>query len=461
VYLAFDLGATSGRAILGRLHAGRIELEEVSRFPNGPTVTDEGAFWDIEGLFAAMLEAMAKVAAAGVNLRSVGIDTWGVDFALLDEAGELLARPRAYRDPRLAGASRRVAERIGAQRLQDRTGSMHQDHASLCQYFVLAEREPELLARAAMLLFIPDLLRYWLCGEKATDITFVSTSQMYDVPGRQWAVDILEELGLRTDILPPVHTGPAVAGVLGPEVRARTGLGGLPVVAGCGHDTGAAFGTCLPGLGRELCGTEDLPPPDEMVVISSGTWSILGVFVDGHLPSGTLDPELFGYEANPDGSLRVIRNLTGAWLLEQCRRVWGERGVDCSYAALVSAARAAAGNREASAILDPQWDGFMHPADMTAAIAEYCRQSGQPVPQTPGQFVHVILASLAESYAQTVAMLREKTGRALKYLYMMGGMSRNRYLNELTAERAEVEVIVGPAEAAATGNVAVQVQALG
>jgi len=144
------------------------------------------------------VEALGEVARTGVKLRSIGIDTWGVDFALLDEAGELLARPRSYRDPRLAGAQQRVVERIGAQRLQDRTGSMHQDHASLCQYYVLAEREPELLARAAMLLFIPDLLRYWLCGEQATDITFVSTSQMYDVPRRQWAVDILGELGLRT-----------------------------------------------------------------------------------------------------------------------------------------------------------------------------------------------------------------------------------------------------------------------
>jgi len=461
-YLAFDLGASSGRAVLGRTGPdGRIGLEEVHRFPNGPVEDDGGLFWDIEGLFAHMLEAMRIVAASGVRPRAIGVDTWGVDFGLLDASGELLARPRCYRDGRNAGISARVVERIGARRLQDRTGSMHQDHASLCQLVAFAEREPERLARAARLLFIPDLLRRRLCGDEATDVTFASTTQMYDVGRRQWAADILEELGLPAGILPPVRVGPTVVGGLGEDIRRRTGLADVPVVAGCGHDTGAAFGICLPAIGGRACAADELPPTDDLAVISAGTWSILGVFVDGHLPSGTLPPTQFGYEANPDGSLRIVRNLTGGWLIEQCRKVWEARGVDCDYDALVDGARAAAGSERASAVVDPEAEDFYNPDDMTAAIADACRAGGRPAPEAPGEFAQVIFASLADSYARSIELLRERTRRPLGHLYMIGGMSRNAYLNDLTAERAGVRVIVGPAEATAMGNVAVQVAATG
>jgi len=452
VYLAFDLGASSGRAVLGRVGAdGRTRLEGVHRFPNAPVATDAGVFWDIEGLFEAMLEAMRKVAGAGVEPRAVGVDTWGVDFGLLDEAGRLLERPRSYRDPRNAGMSRRVVERIGAQRLLERTGSMHQDHASLCQLAAVKEHTPQILARARRLLFIPDLLGCWLCGHSGTDCTFASTSQMYDALRREWATDVLAELDLPSEILPPVQVGPAVVGTLGEAIRRKTGLGAVPVVVGAGHDTGAAFG---------ICRGPSLPGDDDLVVISSGTWSILGIFVDGHLPPGTLEPTRFGYEANPDGSLRIVRNLSGGWLIEQCRKVWSRAGVDCAYEALIASARAAAGTKRASAIIDTQWEGFMHPANMPQAIADHCRRSRQPVPETPGEFARVIFASLAESYAKAIEELREKTHRPLRKLYLVGGMSQNAYLNELTGERAEVEVIVGPTEATAMGNVAVQKAAM-
>ena len=452
VYLAFDLGASSGRAILGRVaDDGSVELEEVNRFANAPVTTDAGVFWDINGLLESMLEAMRIVAARGLAPLAIGVDTWGVDFALLDESGELLERPRSYREGRNAGMSRRIVERIGAERLLARTGSMHQDHASLCQLAAAAEHTPELLARARRLLFIPDLLRHWLCGAAGTDCTFASTSQMYDVLRREWATDILTELSLPAEILPPVQTGPAVVGTLSEAVQGATGLGAVPVVSGAGHDTGAAFG---------ICRGPDMPDPDDLVVISSGTWSILGVFVDAHLPGGALDPTRFGYEANPDGSLRIISNLTGGWLIEQCRNVWAGAGVDCSYEALISSAREAAGGAQASAVLDTGWEGFIHPPDMPAAIAEHCRATDQPVPTAPGEFTQVIFASLADSYARAIAELRAKTGRTLRKLYMIGGMSRNEYLNELTGERAGVEVSAGPTEATAMGNIAVQVQAI-
>lgn len=451
VYLAFDLGASSGRAFLGRPGPnGRISLEEIYRFPNTPVQTDEGLFWDIDSLFEQMIHAMRLVSRRSLRLRAIGVDTWGVDFALLDEAGELLERPRCYRDSRNVGMSRRIVERIGAERLAGRTGSMFQDHTSLCQLAAVAEDMPKLPARVKTLLFIPDLLRYWLCGSCVSDCTVASTSQMYDAVRREWATDILAELDLPAEILPPITSGPEIAGTLSRTIQKKTHLGAVPVVVGAGHDTGAAFSLCI---------TEDLPPPEDLVIISSGTWSILGIFVDEHLPAGVLEPTRFGYEANPDGSLRIIRNLTGAWLIEQCRKVWSAMGVDCSYEALVAAARAVAGEDNASAVIDPQWEGFTHPPEMPAAVADYCRDTGQPIAQTPGEFAQVIFASLAESYAQAIAELREKTNRPLRNLYMIGGMSRNKYLNELTARRAGVNVIVGPAEATATGNVAVQMQA--
>ena len=464
VYLAFDLGASSGRAILGRLgEAGAVELEEVHRFANGPVVRDDGLFWDLEGLYGHMLEAMRIVARRGVAPRAIGIDTWGVDFGLLDKAGELLEPPRCYRESRNAGMSERIVSRIGAERLLERTGAMHQDHASLCQLAAAAEGACELLARAKSLLFIPDLLRLWLCGAPAagvTDCTFASCSQMYDVVKREWATEILAELSLPTDILPEVRTGPTVVGRLCEAVRGATGLGEVPVVAGCGHDTGAAFGACLPDLGGRIQAVSDLGPLDELAVISSGTWAILGVFVDSHLPAGSLDPKRFGYEANPDGSLRIVSNLVGGWLIEQCRKVWADQGIDCSYEALIAGARQAAGAAKASAILDTSWEGFLHPASMPEAIAEHCRATGQPTPESPGEFAQVIFASLATSYAAGIDELRCKSGRPLGTLLMMGGMARNEYLNELTAERAGVNVIVGPAEATALGNIAVQHRAM-
>ena len=460
-YLAFDLGASSGRGILGyRCPDGSIELQEVHRFDNTPLKTTAGLFWDVEKLFGEMLLAMRKVADMGIAPCAMTVDTWGVDFALLDSDGELVEPPRCYRQTRNAGMSKRLAEKIGADRLLARTGSMHQDHSSLCQLAAAAEFTPELLDRAELLLFIPDLLRYWLCDGRdnpnrsalaRVDCTFASTSQMYDALRRQWAVDILGELGLPTKILPQVLHCPTIVATLGEAIQKKTGLGAVPVVAGAGHDSGAAFG---------LARNENLPPVEDLVVISSGTWSIIGVFVSEHLPAGSLEPTKFGYEANPDGSLRIVSNLTGAWLINQCKAVWDTTGDEITHEGLIDQARAAAGTAEASALLDTSHPSFTHPDSMPQAIADYCRDTNQAIPQMPGQFAQVIFASLAGSYAEAIEELRAKTGWPLGNLFMMGGLSRNAYLNELTANRAGVNVIVGPVEATALGNIAVQIQAL-
>jgi rhamnulokinase len=394
-----------------------------------------------------MLKAMRIVAERGITPAAIGVDTWGVDYALLDEQDRLLEDPRSYRDTRIAGLAREFADRIGAARLHAATGSMFNDHNTLFQLLAAQRYTPELLGRAKLMLFIPDLLRHWLCGTRDTDCTFASTSQMYDAVGRQWATDILDELHLPTQILPEVKTGPFVAGRLCERIRRETGMGDVPVVGGAGHDTGAAFG---------ICRGPNLPPPEDLAVISTGTWAIAGVHVDRHLPQGRMDPYRFGYESNPDGSMRIIRNLVGGWLIERCRAVWSAAGVDCSYGSLIAAARAAAGTREASAVIDPQSKGFHHPDDMPAAVVEHCRQTGQPAPRTPGEFSRVIFTSLAHNYARTIEELRQMTGWPLRNLYLVGGMTQNAYLNELTEQTAGVKVLLGPAEATALGNIAVQ-----
>ena len=397
-----------------------------------------------------MLEGLRRAAAAGVAPWAIGIDTWGVDFALLDEQDRLLENPRCYRDPRNLGISRWIAEQIGPDRLQERTGSMFQDHASLCQLYAAKIHTPHILDKARKLVFIPDLLRLWLCGNGDADITFASTSQMYDVPRHKWATEILNELGLPSAILPQVHVGPKIAGTLGDELCRQTGIGPVPVVMGAGHDSGSTFGVC-----------RGVMPDEDMVVISSGTWSILGIYTAHHLSPGTLDPQRFGYEANPDGSLRIIRNLPGSWLIERCRDVWQGQGADVSYAAIIAAARAAAGKPGASAILDTSWEGFVHPENMCQAIAEHCRQSGQAAPTEVGEVAHVVFASLAESYAKAITDLRTKTLWPLGNVYICGGMSQNQYVNELTEQRAHAKVTAGPIEATALGNVAMQMAALG
>ena len=451
-YLALDLGASSGRGLLGRvLPDGGIELQELHRFTNGPVPTDKGVYWDIDALFDNMLQAMRRAADMGIVPRAIGVDTWGVDFALLGKDGKLLDRPRCYRDPRNAGLSRRISQRLGAQRLQARTGSMLQDHASLCQLVAVQQHTPELLERTDRLVFICDLLRYWLCGDASTDCTFASTSQMYDVPQREWATDILRELNLPEAILPQVHIGPRVAGRLSPDVQRKTHLPDVPVVAGAGHDTGAAFGICRGG---------GLPPAEDLAIVSTGTWAILGAMLNGRLAPGAFDPARFGYEANPDGSLRLIRNMIGGWFIEQCRREWEAQGVKYTYDVLIAAAQSAAGSRGASAVLDIGWEGFMNPESMTRAIGEHCRITGQPEPRNFGETTQVIFASLAKAYADGVAELRRITGWPLRNLYVIGGMARNTYLNSLIEQTGGPRVIVGPSEATAQGNVAVQVAAV-
>jgi rhamnulokinase len=434
--LAFDLGATSWRAMLADDRGG---LEEVYRSVNQPIQRDGGLFWDVEKIFSQMKEVLREVAGRGIMLDSIGIDSWNVDYALLDEGGRMLETPRCYRDPRNTGMLDRLAGMTDLEEVFGRTGTMAEDITTLCQLLAAKRETPDLLKKARRLLFIPDLLRYWLCGEMATDYTLASTSQLYHVNLRSWDVELMTRLGLPVDLLPPIQYGCSILGRLSDEVQKETGQRAVAVTTGASHDTAAAFFAA--GADRDS------------VIISSGTWSVLGVNLDSPLPAGSVNPREFGYEGNVNGSIRLIQNVPGMYLLEQCRREWEGQ----SYDQIIEEAR----NCESfSTRINPFCPDFGNPPSMTEAINLYCRQTGQPVPQRPGEYARAIFQGLAEGYAKAIEKLRAMAGREYKTLIVVGGGSRNELLNELTAAAAKVAVVRGPVEASATGNIRCQEQAL-
>jgi rhamnulokinase len=434
--LAFDLGASNWRAFLGCKDETGVHLEEVYREDNSPLELGGGLFWDIEKIFKGIRRVLKDIAKRGVRLSSIGIDSWSVDYGLLDEAGALLELPRCYRDPRNQGMLQELSASVNLDVLFARTGVLAEDITTLCQLLAARKQTPTILDRAVSLLFIPDLLRYWLCGRCATDFTLASTSQLYNLEQRSWDDELLTRMGVPSRFLPRVLGAGTVLGRLCPELQAETGLQAVPVVTGASHDTAAAF--------QAASGDEDC------AILSSGTWSVLGVNLTYPLCSTHIDSRRFGYEGNPDRSLRLIHNVPGMWLLDRCRAEWKQAGVNCTYTTLMNEARRCT---DSTGSIDPSWPGFTYPESMLDAIRAYMRESAQPELRQPGEFTRAILSGLAESYAQALEELRALTGRELPRLVAVGGGAQNTLLNEFTACRAKVVVSPGCIEAAILGNV--------
>jgi len=441
--LAIDLGASSWRAFLAWQEEAGLRLEEIYREENSPIELASGLFWDIEKIFGGIKRLLKDVAGRGVYLSSIGIDSWSVDYGLLDEAGVLLELPRCYRDPRNKGKLEELTTSIELDVLFERTGVMAEDITTLCQLLAAKKQTPAILEQAATLLFIPDLLRYWLCGQCATDFTLATGSQLYNLQHRAWDEELLALLGLPCHMLPRVFGAGTVLGCLSPKLQEETGLGPVPVVTGASHDTAAAF---LAASGDQDC-----------AILSSGTWSILGVNLPQTLASASIDPLRFGYEGNPDGSVRLVHNVPGMWLLERCRAEWKRGGIECTYAALIDEARR---RTDYTGRIDPGWSGFTYPESLMDAIRAFMRETAQPEPRQPGEFTRAILSGLAESYAQALAELRALTNRKLGRLVVVGGGAQNELLNELTASRANVVVSPGCIEATILGNVQNQLLAI-
>lgn len=439
-FLAFDLGAESGRAISGHLRSGVLDLEEVCRFPNDPVREHGSLYWDVLRLWHHMQRALERV---GAGLESVGVDAWGCDYGLLGENGELVGNPYHYRDARTDGVMDAVFARVSRARIYEATGIQFLPFNTLYQLVAASRLTPRLLEAATGLGTIPDILNYWLTGELRAEYTSATTTQMVDAERRAWAVDLLQELDLPTRLLPPIIE-PGTR--LGPLKRSVSeALAGTPVVAPACHDTGSAVASVAASGGRAF--------------LSSGTWSLLGTEVPRPIITARALDGNFTNEGGVCGTTRLLKNIGGLWLLQACRRGWADAGRAYDHAELLTAA--ADDRRAFQSLFDPDDPAFLHPPEMTRAIADYCRRTGQPEPDDPGSFTRAILESLAFKYRVVLDAIEELTGHAIVELQIVGGGSRNHLLNQFTADATGRTVLAGPVEATALGNIAMQMLSTG
>jgi len=442
-YLAFDLGAESGRAMLGTLEGGRLEIEELHRFANTPVRVFDALYWDTLRLWHEIQRGLA-IAGRGapgarrLTLDGIGIDTWGVDFGLLGADGALADNPRHYRDARTNGVMEKVFSVVPRAEVFAQTGIQFMQLNSLYQLYALKLAGSPALGAACTLLFMPDLLNYWLTGVARAELTIASTSQFYDPRAKTWARELLERLGLPTGILPEIVAPGTRLGPLLDSVSGPAGLDAVPVYAtGC-HDTASAV-AAVPAEGANWC------------YISSGTWSLMGAELDEPVINERALAENLTNEIGAAGKVRFLKNIAGLWLLQECRRAWALEGAEYSYDELV---RLAAEAGPARAAIDV--DAFLEPGDMPRKIADHCRARGQRPPQTPGEFTRTILENLAERYRQVLESLELAAGRRFEAIHIVGGGSRNTLLNQLVADATGRTVIAGPSEATAIGNVLIQ-----
>lgn len=433
-YLAFDLGAESGRAILGRLESDHLEISELHRFPNMPLQTDDSLRWDIRRLFGEMRRALDL---APENLTSIGVDTWGIDFALLDGDGALRENPFHYRDRRTEGVMEAVCAKIPRERIYAATGIQFLPINTLFQ--LCATKVPD---RAEAFLTIPDLLNYWLTGRQVSEYTNASTTQLLDARTRDWAWDLIAELNLPRHIFRPIIQPGTILGAL--QSAVSTKLAGVPVIAPACHDTGSAVAA--------------IRMSPRSAFLSSGTWSLFGAeLAEPNLTSLAFERN-FTNEGGVCGTIRFLKNIAGLWLLQACRNAWSQEGRDFSYDELL---RVAAASPALDSIVDPDHPSFLHPPHMPQAIAAYCAETRQQVPQSPPAVARMILESLARKYRDVLESLEQVTKKPFDEIRVVGGGSRNRLLNQLTADATGRRIAAGPVEATALGNIAMQMLATG
>ncbi len=441
-FLALDLGAESGRAIAGRFDGERLTIQEVHRFPNGPVRVFDHLYWDALRLFE---EIKKGLAAAGGNLASVGIDTWGVDFALLGPDGALLENPFHYRDSRTSGVMYKLFSVVPRREVFERTGIQFLPLNTLYQLYSLRLHRPHVLEEARTLLLMPDLFHYWLTGRISAEYTIATTTQFYDPRRGDWARDLLHQLDLPDRILPQIVPPGTVLGPLLGDVAAEAGIPAAPVVAPASHDTGSAV-AAAPAEG------------EDWAFLSSGTWSLLGAEVAAPIINDQVLAHNFTNEGGVWGTIRLLKNISGMWLLEECRREWARQGRSLSYGELCEAALAAP---PFAARIDPDDPSFLSPGDMPGRIAAYCTRTGQKAPAEPGALARVIFESLAMKYRDTLRRLEQIRGRAFRVLHIVGGGSKNAVLCQFTADATGLPVVAGPEEATAIGNMLLQAMALG
>jgi rhamnulokinase len=449
VYLAIDLGAESGRVMAGLWNGKALRLEEVHRFPNGPVHLGESIRWDVMRLWAEIQNGLALAARKyGSSIHSVGADTWGVDFVLLTRQGEMLGQPYHYRDARTNGIMQKAFRKVSRSEIFAQTGLQFMQFNTLFQLLALKQNAPQLLACADSLLFLPDFVHWALCGSRETEFTIASTSQCMNPVSRAWAAGLLKKLGIPTAIFPKIVPPGTTLGALRPSLAQRLGLKQTKVIAPPSHDTASA----VAGVPTLNTGKPN------WAYLSSGTWSLMGVEVQkASLTKRTEELNLTN-EGGLDGTYRLLKNIMGLWLVQQCKRAFDARGSNLDYSQL---ARLASQAPPLRSLVNPDASCFLNPPDMPKAIQHFCRQTGQRVPKTEGQLIRCAYESLALRYRQVLGWLEELTGNSIEVIHVVGGGSQSDILNQFTADACQRPVLAGPIEATAMGNLLVQVRSSG
>lgn len=444
-FLAMDFGASSGRAILGDLCDGKLEIKEIHRFSNDPVELAGRLYWDLPRLFFEIKRALNKAALEGVKIASIGIDTWGVDYGLLDKNGHVLDNPVHYRDQRTEGMMDKAFETVSRQEIYERTGLAFLDFNTLYQLFSQEQEQDGRLDMAGTMLFMPDLFTYLLTGVKGCEYTVASTSQMISPYTRTWDMELLKKLSIPTDMLLPIEEPGTVRGTLLPSIAREAGVDEIPVIAVAGHDTASAVAA--------------VPAKEEdFAYISSGTWSLVGVETRTPVISEEMQAANLTNEGGVDGTIRVLKNVMGLWIIQECKREWERRGQVLSFAQIVEEAEKAPAF---ASLFDPDAPDFVPPGDMPGRIAAYCERTGQQIPKTIGEVARAVYESLALKYRWTVEKLEKARGKGINVLHIVGGGANNQMLNEFTASALGIPVITGPSEATAIGNLMMQAKALG
>ena len=445
-FFAVDLGATSGRTILGTLVDGRLEQEELTRFPNNLIETGGHFYWDIYALYFEMIRGLKEVAHRGITLTSIGIDTWGVDFVFIGSDGAILRNPMAYRDPHTFGRMEEYLSRVVLPRdVYNITGIQFMNFNSLFQLYAMQQDGNVAMKMAEKVLFVPDALSWMLTGEAVCEYTIASTSQMLDPKTGDLSNKLIESVGMkRSQFGRMVQPGTQI-GVLTEEVQKMTGLGAVPVIAVAGHDTGAAV-AAVPAKNEQFA------------YLSSGTWSLMGIETKEAIINDRSYALNFTNEGGIEGTTRFLKNICGMWLYERCRKEWPEEVRKLSHPELQGSAMQVEAFRS---IINPDDKAFANPSSMIEAIQTYCRETGQAVPETPAEICRCIFDSLALRYRQVFGWLKEFADFDLNVLHVIGGGSLNKYLTQFTADACDVEVLAGPQECTAIGNIMLQAKASG
>jgi rhamnulokinase len=444
-YIACDLGAESGRVMLGTLEGQRLTLEEIHRFPNGPVAVCGSLRWDVLRLFDELKAGLRKVAARGVPVAGISTDSWGVDYVLLKGNEPMLTAPYQYRDARTDPMLDEAAKTVSLDTIFNETGIQFMTINTLYQLLADLKHRPEILRGADAFLNIGDYFNYLFSGVAKAEESLASTTQVYNPTTKGWSKVLIDKFGLPGKVFPQVVPSGTVLGPLLPSVATETGLQNVRVVASCSHDTGAAV-AATPAEGNDWA------------YLSSGTWSLLGIESPKPIINAKSRQYNFTNEVGFGSSIRFLKNIVGLWILQESRRAWAKEGTEYNYDQLVEiAAKAPA----LQCLINPAAARFLKPDNMPQKIADYCRETGQPVPQSHGQTVRCILESLALLYGKTIHEIADASGQAIKRLHILGGGSRNKLLNQWAANATGLTVITGPVEATSAGNILVQAIALG